>query len=336
VAHRRPEFERFLGRVHRRYLLVRSAEVAGLGLLGGCAAGLPLTIILLWRGLPAVPLALASLGAGVLVGLIWAMIHRPTKLVSAMEADRQLDSADLLSSAVLVHRSGDPWSHAVVAEANQWCARHSPSAVLLNRLGVRAWGGIGLATGLLMILALLPVMPSPGATGQAGVQFVRSEATPTQSSRSRFSRRTPAQQEPEDLRPNRMAGAGEEGRQPQEGQGSGQRPGESTAGSGAGEAHSDARNLQGPKRPERAGGGAETSNTGRIAAGAGNTTPGAGSASNIPGGAAAAKSARGVPPWRSDHWPADIDRADQALRAGQIPDQYRDMIRGYFDRANAR
>ena len=339
MANIRSQFERFLGRVHQRYVLVWTIEATGLGLLGGCAAALLLTLVLVFRGLPTMPLVLASLAAGACTGLLWAMIHRPTKLASAMEADRQLQSHDLLGSALLVARSQDPWARAVLAEADQWCTTHHSAAVLLNRLGVRAWGGIGLATALVLVLALLPIVPTPGIAGQTSVNLAADQAPP-QGSHAPYSRRTSVQQEPEDLHPNRMTGAASDDRQNerQAASGAAQRHGSNAAaGDGAGESHSQSGEAKGPTTPQSVDRGSDHSGSGGVATGAGKYIPGAGTPSNtIGGGVAATDNPRGTPPWRSDHWTSDIDHADQALRFGQVPDQYRDMIHGYFDRANAR
>ena len=105
----------------------------------------PLVAIAIFRGSPAIPLAITAVAVGITSGLIWGWIGRPSRLAAAMEADRQLGSADLLSSALsLSNRTDDPWSSAVVVEADRWATLHSPSSVLLNRLGARAWGGIGI------------------------------------------------------------------------------------------------------------------------------------------------------------------------------------------------
>jgi hypothetical protein len=319
---------------------VRVAENAALGLLGGCAAALPLVLILIWRGLPTMPLAVASLAAGTLVGLFWTLIHRPTKLASAMEADRQLESADLLGSALLIGNSKGPWSDAVVAEADRWCAMHSPSAVLLNRLGARAWGGIGLATALLLVLALLPIVPSPGLAGSGDVSLIPEEGGSSNSQPVPFSRRTPAQLEPEDLQPSRIAGAAEDAQKIEQQSSSGRARrslSDQTAGQGRGESHSEARNQIGPTALQPVGGTPDKSNTGRAAVGGADPSAGPGRRPELgAGGLTAANSSRGVPPWRSDHWDSDVDRANQAVQFGEIPDQYRDMIHGYFDRAKDR
>jgi hypothetical protein len=291
--------------------------------------------------MPAMPLALASLALGAIIGLIWTVIHPPIRLTSAMEADRQLESADLLGSALLVAaKSRDPWSEAVMAEADRWCAMHSSSTVLLNRLGARAWGGIGLATALLLVLALLPVATTSNVAGQSGVSLFADEGPSLGSQLGQGSPRTPMQQkEPEDLHPSQITAPVEDAQnqEQQTSASSRRRPGsDAAAGRGGGESHSESRNQRGPTAAQTTGGGVDKSNSGRVAAGAGSASGGNGSASESGTDASPANNLPGVPPWRSDHWSSDVNRANQAVESGQIPDQYRDMIRGYFDRAKDR
>ena len=106
--------------------------------------------------------ALGCFGA---IGLLAALLRWPTRLDAAMEADRQLKLADLLSTALSVRGSADTWAMTVLALAEQRCRAVSPAAVLLNRWGARAWGGVGLATALVLTLGLVSTR---SATSQAG------------------------------------------------------------------------------------------------------------------------------------------------------------------------
>jgi hypothetical protein len=52
-----------------------------------------------------------------------------------------------------------------------------------------------------------------------------------------------------------------------------------------------------------------------------------------PGGTAIASGTEvETPPWKSDSWPQDARRAREATERGRIPDAYRDVVHGYFDR----
>ncbi len=74
-----------------------------------------------------------------------------------MEADGQLNLADLLSTAMLMRRarnpSNDPWNSTLLAMADAKCDQLSPSNVLLRRWTSRRWGGVGLAISLVLTLA---------------------------------------------------------------------------------------------------------------------------------------------------------------------------------------
>src|SRR5437588_9435109 len=107
-------FDRFVRALHRRFLVVRGLERIGGAMLIGCGASLLLLPLAMWRSLPTMALIWLVLGCcggmGLLAGLLW----RPTRLDAAMEADRQLRLADLLSSALSVRAVSDPWTTAVV------------------------------------------------------------------------------------------------------------------------------------------------------------------------------------------------------------------------------
>jgi AhpD family alkylhydroperoxidase len=112
-------------------------------------------------------------------------------MAAAMETDRQLRWDDLLGSAVaLANRQSaamnrrpspqsgdargatafaapiDPWMAAVIAMADARAAGVAPRSVVLNRWGVRAWGGVALACAGVVALALVPV-PAPTTLGAA-------------------------------------------------------------------------------------------------------------------------------------------------------------------------
>src|SRR5579872_2041700 len=129
MSRNRTGFELFLRRVHRRHLVFHLLERTGLGILGACLAALPLVLIVVWRQESAVPLTAAALALGATTGLSWGFLTRPGKLAAALEADRQLRWADLLSSALTVRAraADDPWALAVLATADARCSGISPS-----------------------------------------------------------------------------------------------------------------------------------------------------------------------------------------------------------------
>lgn len=346
VTGRRSEFERFIGRVHRRYLALRILECAGLGVLGGCAAAALLLTIALWRGYPAFNLAVSAVAAGAAAGLLWGLTTRPTPLAAAMEADRQLGWADLLSSALTTRQTNDdPWIAAVAAAADTRCRGAAPSSVILNRLGARAWGGVGLAAALVIVLGLLPTYAAPTRAGEQS-SSLNPFAVPQPPETQRIARatptarRTPPQQEPTDGSASRM---GTDPSDPQSQDRNNQPPGNSTAarqgtssdpnGQGTGAAHSDVRSPSPPALHPDA--------THARAIGDGSkATSGVGESNSHPRGGqdAAAGSAAAVspeeykPPWSSSQRPQRVRQARALLERGQVPDAYRDVVREYFDR----
>jgi hypothetical protein len=341
-------FQHFLSRVHRRYVFVRVLERMGLGVLGGCAAALPLLAILLWRGLPAISLTLAAVVAGALTGIFWGLIARPNLMAAAMEADRQLGWSDLLSSAIAVRgtASVDSWAAAVMAEADLRSRGVSPASVVLNRLGARAWGGIGLATALIVVLGLIPTYPTSTQAGDTSSARATTLIAPDGAEsrslpQSRGDRRhTLDEQEPEDRARNRMNEAelatksqGDKALGPSGDNSHHQATAADPNGHGTGASQSHVSN-----NPRSALSDAATharASSGGVPAAGG---VGESSANHYTGGAASGNAAGApsrsaqVPPWQSSDWPANAQRAGHAIDSGEIPDSYRDVVREYFDR----
>src|SRR5688572_28110842 len=161
---------RFVRRVHRRFILVRAAERAGacLGVASGFAC--LFAALALFQGRDAMQLVLPTLAAGALVGIIWGFSRRPSAFDAVVEADRQLQLADLLASAYAQRHGADPWQRAVVALADERCRSLSPAAVMVHRYGGRAWGGIGLSAALGLTLALLSGVPQDSRARPADVR----------------------------------------------------------------------------------------------------------------------------------------------------------------------
>jgi len=366
-----PHFERFLHALHRRLVVVRAMEWLGLGALLGCAAAAVLIPLLLWRGESALTPALFLLGLGAAAGLLWGLTHRPTALAAALEADRQLGLADLLGTAAACAAAGnDPWSRTVLAVADDRCRRHAPSQVLLNRLGGRAWGGIGLAAALVLTLAALTPGTSPlHATVTAGGGLSRApqrhseiadggapraaarpaaphsadpvsrqaqtiggeEVSRTADAAARDHEHEKMSTSAESGRPN---GAGDDGR------GAGTGRARDAVASRDPAASRDPVASRGPAHPATALPAAATStSTARGAAGNGSS---AGATQSTPSGRdtddrsastpAPDPHPHPTPPWRSASWPADVRAARDAVDAGGVPDSARDLVREYFDR----
>ncbi len=340
----RDHLHRFIQRVHRRLLLLRILEGLGLGMLTASILGLGAMPLLAWRGQSPMPLLMWLLPAGGLVGMTWSMLRQPRTTAVAALADRQLDLADLLSTAWMMRkRTDDPFVDAVLACANDRCQTLAPSSVMLRRLGSRSWGGIGLATSLVLILGLL--IGEPSESSAYGGQ-VDSELRPRAANDSRrvppghdvnltagragHSQVIAADQPGADDRnldpgARSMAGEGGTGRadvtdivaNPQ--------------GAGGGSARSpnagDVDPLRpGPTEAGRTGDGQEGGGTGAAAR---NPSSRGGNTGQSAGGGD-----RGIAtePWRGDGWHAAVESAGAAMRDGRIPSRYHQMVREYFAR----
>ena len=157
-----PVAGRFIAAVRRRILVVRIAESIAVSVTVASAAGLTLLPILWWRGQSAVPLAEALLAAGCFFGLIWGVSRRPSRLQAAIEADTQLGLHDLLGTVILLDKSqsGLAWQATIAAFADDRCRSLSPSAIIVNRIGLRGWAGVGILGALLLTFALLTARPA--------------------------------------------------------------------------------------------------------------------------------------------------------------------------------
>jgi hypothetical protein len=338
------QFERFLRAVHLRMVLLRGVERIGICLLGGCAVALILMPILIWRGQGTGEFVGVTLGAAALAGLGWAVAVRPTKLAAAMEADQQLRLSDLLGTALALRRESavDEIGRTVLAMAEARCAQASPSAVVLNRLGTRSWGGIALAGALVLGVSLMGGKDRSEARAAAAAPrtWQEIEAAQEKDNVARFAS-TP------DLRRAKSGGGDDDDplnspAVPQE-QSSGSvaaneasrnGAGGAQEGSGAGAGQSASKGGTATPRNSVAGGNAKTNGTvGETSGGGGGTaSEGGNKGAGLGGTAGENQPRRPAPVWRAQGWPADQDAARTAIRDGRVPDAYRDLVRDYFER----
>jgi hypothetical protein len=264
----------------------------------------------------------AMLPVGVLLGVCWAWPRRPSRLVALIEVDQQLKLDDLLSSAMTA--KDDAFGQTVRAMAERACQKLSPSQVMLNRLGVRAWGGIGLAWATVIVLALL--------VGNADTRAGEDSSTattlpgggrPSNETRSE-ARHLPGREQGVDDR--RDFGEGESPAAvgvAQPAKGGGSDTGNAATGTGGGTAKTESTAVATPGTGTTTG---QSTPGGETATGAGRGSPGTGYATGGTGGA----SDRQATPWRSTQWPIDRANALQAVHDGRVPDAYRDIIQEYF------
>ncbi|MFI5379671.1 MAG: hypothetical protein ACHRHE_10265 [Tepidisphaerales bacterium] len=329
----------FVARLHRRLLVVRLLECTGIGLLGGALAALVVLGVLLWQGRSAASPAVVLLSLGAVTGLVWGWTRRPSSIVAAEEADRQLDLADLLSTAFALVRSAgqadDEFARTVLGLADTRCRSASPSQVILGRLGRRSWGAITLSLMLVGGLSLLSANPLEGDPALASVDGLGGSGSPA--SRNALlialapgiggpiaadhptgTNEDPANTDPERANTSKHA-AGNGGNT------------SSNAGGGTGSAQTGTHSNTDP------------ANSGGTAAAqqnhTGETASGVGASANNPGGRGPNGSSRTgggrnvhVPAWRSPDWPSVSDQATQGVRTGRIPPAYHDLVQKYFER----
>ena len=351
-----PTLARFVRAVHRRQFVVRVLERAGLGLLGGCVVAVGLVGVMLWRGEDAWGVAGIVLAIGAVAGAFWGLADRPTALAAAAEADRQLDLADLLATAWALRadasdaRDADPFRDAVMALAAARCRALSPSTVLLRRLGARAWGGIALAVAFVATLAALSDR-SPRASAAdsrpapPGLEAARDtarrpilEITVGDARMPRRVEQNPADDRPlgndtPDVSPDQSLDGPDDPRPPQSSQ---RTSSASSPGTGATEARTrtpDPSRKRPPHTPDaNTPPDASPPDAREAAGGAGRAAEDPVSAQVTGGGTLAGKlPARRDPPWAGADWPTAVHSAREAVRSGRVPDDYRDLVRGYFD-----
>lgn len=338
-------FRRFVRRLHRRLVFLRAAEGSGIGLLCGAGTALVLTAAQAMRKQDSMPLVMLAVVAGTLGGLAWAILRRPAPIDAAAEADRQLDLADLLSTAHAIaarpDSSRDAFEEAVLAMADHRCASLSPDSVILHRLGLRAWSGIGLATALSLVMGLLvshpadaPAAVKPRIAAGASLRTVTSP-TDLRSSRagaytSRIAVDFPGGQDngfnpARDTVTDHMKAGDGSSKVTDHGnpEGAGTGSGTSSVASRAEHLRPDAPGSAGGNGPGAGASGAGSGNS--IASGQGDQRAGGVNSAGISLGGPAA-------PWSSPSWEFSRQRADQAIRTAQVSAEYHDLIRAYFQR----
>jgi hypothetical protein len=336
VKFRSSQLERFVTAIHRRWVIWRALERGGIGVLVGCALAGLLYPILLWRGEPAMPMVLSAMGLGAICGLLFGLHARPTRLDAAIEADRQLQLHDLLSSAISVSRTkSDEWSAALIAMAEAKCRLIQPREVILNRLGGRAWSGIGLASAIVLVLGVLSM--NPIVTQAVAHLSSRSPAVVDSSdARDSQSRLASANPSPANHRPEAGDEAHSQIPEPVDAdrataeERSSSAPINSASGAGAGQATTGQRSTaplalsaspatsQDTIGTRTASGGADGTHArnGNDATGA-NVSPSAGAS---------------APAWQSSKWPAAREQAMRDVRENRTPPAYKDLVRDYFNR----
>lgn len=334
------DFLRFVRAVHWRMGVMRAVEGMGLGVLGGAVLGLCVMGVTLWRGQMAGGAGLGVMAAAGVIGAIWGTMRRPDMLRAAMQADRQLELKDLLSTALTARDSADPWATTVVALADHCCQSLQPRQVVLNRLGARAWGGIAMTVLLCVSMALLAPSAAPSLASDSAVAFVSpDELDRMADDQGRLGEMRRAPQRQRSAEPDRPSGI--------------------TAGvddPAQGEQHGDAVDSDHHAEvanPEGAGGGEGRTQTthepDRLtirpsdlsnaspdgdASSAGGGVMGDGMTGAQPPAGLHTSTAAPAPvaPWESDQWNSSRNEALDDIERNQVPGEYRELVREYFTR----
>jgi hypothetical protein len=226
------------------------------------------------------------------------------------------------------------WREAIVAMAEVRCRNLRPGAVIVHRLGLRAWGGVGILSGLLLAIGILISRPQPSSAG-----FSRSHAIDVtgvaQSSSNILSNARPAgdsslnEQSPRsfpietpdpnsDLNPATGNGQSRDSHSAGGSSGSGQGLAMSQTSSASPANFTDAAAAS-----SNSGNGDNSTGSGRESD-SGNTSDKSGNGSATAGGNHVAA------PWQSDRWPADAAAAQDAVKRGTVPDSDADLVKEYF------
>ena len=333
------EYERFVRRAHRRWVAWRAVERAGLTVLGACALSLPLIAVLWLEGEPALRAVAPVLAIGALVGAVWGAVNRPTLLGTAAEADRQFNLHDLLGTALTLSRCthvDDPMRGTIVALADERCRHAAASRLVLNKLGARTWGGIGLATALVLTLALMTASPATPVAhaDDAGRAFVARGSQNSRATAPTMPRMSPdriaTSSRSSDAAPTPARGDQTHGDAPSSPTRAATDAPHSADGAGSAAGQSASRDASTP-RPVAPGDDGPTGSTPGVGdGGARDTRPIASDDRAGTGVARPMQSARETPPWRSPTWETDRARAMRDVERGDVPDAYRDLVRAYF------
>lgn len=336
-------FQQFLRALHCRMVMVRGLERMGLGILLASAAALLLLPVFIAKSMPAVQGVSILMILGAIAGLTWGCLYRPTRFDAAMEADRQLNWSDLLSTALTQQYQDDEFAQAVLVMAEARCRNVSPSLVAMNHWGVRGWSGVGLAIALVLTAGMMvstPALPQAGAKELAGLQQVDAnlDLSGNQLIPDGLDNRMEFHSNPAESPEGRRDGSSrsESDSSPNHNQtDSASTAGKgTTGGTGTGSAQTPGQvDHHEPQLPISAGAGQEHS-TGPISSGTGRGNKPEDSTNPGETGATAAPDTliQWTAPWESKEWKNERDSAMEKVRAGEVPDLYRDLIQDYFNR----
>ena len=333
----------FIGVLRRRLWFIRAVESVGVCVVIASAVGaLAAGVIRFATGTVSPIDALWVAWAIALgIGLVVAWRRRPTLLHVAMEVDRQLDLHELLSSVLACDggkQADAPWHAALVAAADARCREITPGQIVLNRLGARSWGGIGLAMALSLVVTLMLAGTDPRSSITSamadGHTNIGGQVNPRQESMVNSSNPQRPDIEQQSQHFSGESDVTDRTTSPTATLGADAHDSNTTAAaaSGAGGLGRTQENPQPPPVQSSTNSIGESHQTGTLAGGgAGNSIQSNGK-TDAASGAAATSDRNTSAPWESSTWSSDRAAALQATDNGSIPDAYRGMVRDYFQR----
>jgi hypothetical protein len=337
-----PVAGRFISAVRRRILLVQIAESIAISIAVASAIGLAVLPILWWRGQSAVPLAIAMLATGCFFGLIWGISRRPSLLEAAIEADTQLNLHDLLGTVMQIDKNPSTlaWQTTIAAFADNRCRTLHPSAIIVSRMGLRGWAGVGILGALLLTFALLTARPATVTAESSVLGYAPVESSPPMDTIPRADdsstslSRPPGPGGPDsnssrDFPENHIDNSMAESIPANNSSAPSSTGAGSSPGSGTATAKTPAPPPESPTVPNA---GQPPQHSAAIADGAGMSNSPINVAGENNSKMASPGPAKRVAPWTSATWTTDSAAATTAISAGQVPEEDTDIVRDYFRR----
>ena len=333
-----PVTERFIAAVCRRMIFVRIAESVGISWAIASGAALATIPVLWWSGMGAWPAILGFGGLGLFAGIVWGISRRPSRVEAAVEADRQLDLHDLLGTICLMRDSGEStWQDSLAAYAEARCRTLRPSGIIVARLGMRGWAGVGVLGLLVMTLGML--VGKPQIVTAASAALAQRELSDGESGMNRAELARAVGRPPGVGGVDDHANTGFEDRSEDDVANAVMANGDSRSGSGAGTEAGAGTGMAVTARPlsiKRSDGSVSLksafSRTGAAAAGMGSEDAGANVTGANRSSVASPMESRRVASWSAAGWANEARTAENLIQSGRVPDADADLVRDYFRR----
>ncbi len=326
-----PSLSRKIARQHWRRVQWHILECSGWGAVLGALAVAMLRL--------ESSASLVAIGGAAAVGAIAAMLWRPSRFSTLVRLDEQLQTRQLLSSAMWAQSNGEPLQNTLWAQAADFAPRLAQAR--WRTMGWRAW-----SSAALLVLAVLWIAPSgpvdkalDSSEGAAREARLLSDQSVHRQERGEAWRRAPVDARAA-AQSERAADAGVAVVQatPAGGDGaSGQPKGNSASGGGRGAGQSQSDRAPELLLPGKAASAASSAAAGegiRIGEGATGSANSAAAPSDIhaaAGGAVDASAAYSKQPWRDAQW-TPSNSLDAGAAAGATGDEVRDLVAAYFQR----